>query len=229
LRSLIIRFIDCEGPGILDDILREKGFNVTYHDAYRKGLQLVPESHQIFKLIILMGGPQSVANPEEKAFFKPYFQLVEDALSLSSNKVLGICLGAQIVAQALGGQVRKGENGQEIGFGTVQVKNPNHPVFAGITGAELPIFHFHGDTYENPSGSENLLSSDKYPAQMFSYQNKAFGVQGHFELTAPMLQVWKNRFPEVGKAVPNINESIHSQITSIHENGRKIFENIINL
>lgn len=229
MRSLIVRFIDCEGPGILENVLREKGYNVTYHDAYRPGLKLVPESHQIFDLIILMGGPNSVANPEEREFFKPYFGLVEDTLSLSSHKVLGICLGAQILAKVLGSEVRKGEKGQELGFGTVKVTNSSHPVLKGIDSTEIPVFHFHGDTYDNPKNSEGILSSEMYPSQMFAYQNKAFGIQCHIELTAPMLDVWRVRFPEIGKIVSSVNDNVRTQISSIQKYGKTIFENIINL
>jgi len=229
LRSLVIRFIDCEGPGIIEDLLRHKGYNVTYHDAYRPGLKLVPESHQIFDLIVLMGGPQSLTNPNEKSFFKPYLELVENTLALSSHKVLGVCLGSQILANVLGSEVKKGEKGQEFGFGTVKVVNPSHPVLQGIDITEIPVFHFHSDTYENPKGSELLLSSEMYSSQMFAYQNKAFGIQCHLELTQALFEAWRFRFPEVKKMFPSVNDKILNQINSIQSYGKIIFQNILNL
>ena len=81
MRSLIIRFMDCEGPGIIEDSLRKANYTITYHDAYKKGIQIVPESHQIFDIIILMGGPKSVYDPKEDTFFKPYLRLVENTIS----------------------------------------------------------------------------------------------------------------------------------------------------
>lgn len=90
MRSLIIRFLDSEGPGILETSLKENSYKITYQDTYKKGLELVPESAQIFDLILLMGGPQTVYNESEYDFFKPYFDLVEQALAL--NKKNNRCL-----------------------------------------------------------------------------------------------------------------------------------------
>lgn len=229
MRSLIIRFIDCEGPGIFEEVLREKGYTVTFHDAYKKGLQLVPESHQIFDLILLMGGPQSVANENEKSFFKPYYDLVEDTLALTGHKVVGVCLGSQIIAKVLGAEVKKGEKGKEFGFGQVNITKPNHPIFKGIGASDILAFHYHEDVFSLPKDSENLLSSSLYSNQMFSYRNQAIGILCHLELNLNLLEAWRKRFSDVAKLIPNVNDKVKSDLESIQKNGKIIFENILNL
>lgn len=229
MRCLIVRFIDCEGPGIFEEVLREKGYAITFHDAYKKGLSLVPEAHQVFDLILLMGGPQSLANPEEKSFFKPYLNLVEDALALTGHKVVGVCLGAQIIAKVLGEEIRKGEKGKEFGFGTVQITQPNHPVFKGVDVTTLPVFHFHEDTYNLPKDATELLKSEMYANQMFVYKNQALGIQCHIEMTLDLLDGWRKRFSDVAKLIPSVNDKIKTDVTNIQKYGKQIFENILSL
>lgn len=229
MRSLIVRFSDLEGPGLLETILREKGYSITFHDSYKKGLELVPVSHQIFDLIVLLGGPISVADPGLQSFFKPYYQLVKDSLSIPRHKVLGICLGSQIIAKALGSEVRKGSNGPEIGFGKLKVENPNSPVLKNVDGSNVNVFHLHEDTYDIPKGAEHLLSSEKYLSQMFSYQNRAFGIQCHMELNPALFSVWHSRIPEIKTVIPKNNAEVQQQIESVAKTGRTILENIINI
>jgi GMP synthase-like glutamine amidotransferase len=227
MRSLIVRFADCEGPGILEPILRAKGYRLTYHDSYKKGLELVPESHQIFDLIILMGGPNSVVGHAQDDFFTPYFDLVENALS-TNKKVLGICLGSQIIARVLGSEVIQGDKGAEVGFGNCNIENKSNPVFKGISETEIPVFHLHEDTYKVPNNTTHLLSSEKYPAQMFSYKEKAFGIQCHLEMTYPMLEVWHKRFQSI-PPVLNLNQEAKMKTDLVNQTGKIILENIINI
>jgi GMP synthase-like glutamine amidotransferase len=227
VRSLIIRFLDCEGPGIIENSLRNANYKITYHDAYRKGIQLIPESQQIFDTIILMGGPQSVYDPKEESFFKPYINLVENALAIPRKRVIGICLGSQILAKALGATVMKGASGPEIGFSKVSVTNTAHNVFQGITSANLTAFHLHGDTFDLPPNTERLISSEKYENQMFSYKNKGYGIQCHFEVTYPMLEVWWKVHKEIPQTIGNISNEIKVKQQEMEANARILFDNII--
>lgn len=219
--------MDCEGPGIIEDSLREANYKITYHDAYKKNQQLVPESQQIFDLIVLMGGPKSVYDPKEEAFFKPYINLVENAISIPGKKVLGICLGAQVLAKALGATVEQGSKGQEIGFSKVSILNSSHPVFKGINDKQITAFHLHGDTFNLPQGTEHLVSSDKYENQMFVYKDKGYGIQCHFEVTYPMLEVWWNVHKEIPKTIGPISNEIKTKQKEMEANARILFDNII--
>lgn len=227
MRSLIVRFLDCEGPGILESSLRSANYKITYHDAYKKGIHLVPESHQIFDIIVFMGGPQAVYDPNLESFFHHYFELAENALAISGKKVLGICLGSQILAKVLGAKVEKGKNGIEVGFSKVKITDPAHSVFKGISAKELETFHLHGDTFDLPQGASRLISSDKYENQMFVYENKGFGIQCHFEVTYPMLEVWWNVHKEIPSNLGKISSEIKTKQQEMEANARILFDNII--
>lgn len=226
MRSLIVRFADCEGPGTLAGILREKNYTVTYHDAFRTGLELIPSAHQMFDLVVFMGGPASVADPDQSHFFLPYFRLAENILKMQNSRMIGICLGAQLLAKVLGADVKKGGKGPEVGFGDAEILH-HDSVFQDIPGKALPVFHLHEDVFSIPSGAKHLLSSPLYPSQMFSFENRVFAFQCHIEITPEILNAWKTRFPEVRNYL--ISEKNTSEKTeSVRKNGEKIFRNILN-
>lgn len=228
MRSLIIRFEDCEGPGIIESILREKGYGITYHDAYRRDLTLMPGTSQVFDVFVFMGGSSSVYEPNLSDFFETYLQLIREILNFERKKILGICLGSQLLAKAMGGIVKIGENGGEIGFGTVEVIDSSNRLFQNITDSKLPTLHFHRDIFTLPPGTTPLLSSEKYDLQMFSNNRNAYGILPHFEVTESMYQVWKNRFPEFKSAV--ISEiNISEKIEKINSIGKTLIRNLLSI
>ena len=230
MRSLIVRFVNCEGPGIIENSLRKNNYRITYHDTFKQGLQLVPESHQIFDLIIFMGGSLSVTDPSTNDFFKPFYRLAEDSLVIPGHKLIGVCLGSQILAKVLGSDISKGSKGPEIGFSKVTIKDPTSPVFKGISGTELEAFHLHEDIFSIPSGAKLLLSSSFYENQMFSYENRAFGIQCHFEPTLLMLETWSKVQKEfIGRAGKNIPVVDTTKQKSMENTGQILFDNIIGL
>jgi GMP synthase-like glutamine amidotransferase len=228
MRSLILRFDDCEGPGIIEPILKEKGYAVTYHDAYKDGLHLLPSTHLLFEYFIFLGGSPSVYDPQKKSFFTPYLNLIEDILHIKGKKILGICLGSQLLAKALGASVTLGERGGEIGFGKLKIEEKENQIFHGIDGKEITGFHFHKDVFSLPSGSKRLLSSDTYENQMFSYNTSAIGILPHFELTGIMLSVWKKKFLEIKNSIPE-NQETYKQLESLNHSGEILLRNILSL
>ncbi len=227
MRSLIIRFEDCEGPGLIEPILREKGFSITYHDAYKEELSLIPGSHLFFDFFLFLGGTKSVYDEKDYLFFKPYFQLMEDVIELKNKKILGICLGSQLLARVLGAEVSKGEKGGEFGFGKVSIQDINHPFFKGIGSEQISTFHFHNDIFSLPKNTKNLLTSERYQNQMFSYNDKAIGILPHFEVTINMIQTWMNKFPEIRASINK--DSLKINLEAQKSSGELILRNIISL
>lgn len=225
MRSLIVRFLDCEGPGIIETSLKEAGYKVTYHDTYKKGLQLVPESHQIFDCIVLMGGPQTVYDPNQEEFFQPYFDLVENAMQIKGKKILGVCLGSQIIAKVLGAKVMKGGKGSELGFGNIKLVDKTHPLLSKIPTSELKTFHLHEDTFELPTGAKLLASSEKYQNQMFVYEKDTVGIQCHFEVTSSMLPTWWSRH-KLNKSIGEFKPSYIEETNSMNRDAKIIFDTI---
>ena len=228
MRSLIVRFEDCEGPGLIEPILRENGFSITYHDAYKEEVSLIPGSHLFFDFFLFLGGSKSVYDNKENLFFKPYIQLIENILDSSNKKILGICLGSQLLAKVLGSEVSKGEKGGEFGFGKVTIQEENHPIFRGIETREIPTFHFHNDIFTLPKNTKGLLKSEKYENQMFSYKDIAFGILPHFEVTTAMIHTWMNKFPIIKENINN-KDSLNINIEAQKSSGEIILRNIISL
>jgi len=228
LRSLILRFEDCEGPGLLEPLLREKGYSITYHDAFRNGLHLLPSSHLFFDFFLFLGGSDSIYDSTKRSFFSPYFSLIEDILNIQGKKILGICLGSQLLAHVLGGSVVRGEKGGEIGFGKLKIEEKENKIFYGIGGDEITGFHFHNDIFSLPNGSKKLLSSEKYENQMFSYNDSAIGILPHFELTTAMFMVWRKKFMEIKNSIPE-NQETFTQLKVLKDSGEILLRNILSL
>lgn len=228
MRSLIVRFIDCEGPGILEKILREEKYSISYHDAFKRSEKIIPNAHLMFDILILMGGPQSVEDDSQAEFFSPYFELVRDFLSIPNRKVIGVCLGAQILSRVLGGKVVKGTKGIEAGFSTVTIRDRSDSIFEGISVASGTAFHLHEDTFTIPEKAKLLMSSEMYENQLFSFENRVFGFQCHLEATLPMVENWSGIHREFIAKSPNAYPVLDKQMQSDAEDfGGKIFRNII--
>lgn len=225
MRSLIVRFKDCEGPGILLNSLKKRNYKITYHNAYDLRVKPLPDAHLVFDLIVLLGGPQSVTDHSLTDFFEPWLNLVRYAKSIPNCKVIGICLGSQIISKALGGEVKRGENGPEVGFYDVQVQEP-HFLFDGIS--SFPAFHLHEDVFSIPEGTKRLLKSEKYSNQMFSFEDRIFGIQCHLEITASMLSIWQKAHSDFIRSAGWIpgpeTEFLRSQMEKV---GGSIFEKIL--
>ena len=98
--------------------------------------------------------------------------------------MLGICLGAQILAAALGAKVERNANGKEIGWHPIKLEDAaKEDRLCRDLPETLTPFHWHGDIFELPAGAVSLAKSEKTPCQLFRYGDKAYGIQFHFEVT----------------------------------------------
>jgi GMP synthase (glutamine-hydrolysing) len=108
--------------------------------------------------------------------------------------ILGICLGSQLLAKAAGSQVFRGAQ-PEVGWAPVQLttSGSQDPLFEGLPNS-FTAFHWHGDTFTLPEGSERLASSDLYRNQAFRLGSNAYGLQFHLEVTREMAKDWMQKY-----------------------------------
>ena len=143
----------------------------------------VPASMKGAGGLIVMGGPMGVYQKDRYPWLRDEMRLIEDAMK-SNLPVLGVCLGAQILAAALGAKVERNPNGKEIGWHPIRLSDSakEDRLTRGVPTTMSP-FHWHGDIFELPPGAVSLASSDKTPCQAFRHGDKTYGFQFHFEVT----------------------------------------------
>jgi GMP synthase (glutamine-hydrolysing) len=145
--------------------------------------QSVPASMKGAGGLIVMGGPMAVYQTDRYPWLRDEMRLIEDAMK-SNLPVLGVCLGAQILAAALGAKVEHNPNGKEIGWCPIRLSDSakDDRLMRALPTTMTP-FHWHGDIFELPPGAVSLASSDKTPCQAFRHGDKAYGLQFHLEVT----------------------------------------------
>lgn len=180
MRAHYLQHVSFEGLGFIRKWLQNNCYQVSGTHFFENNYDL-PEVDRIDALIIL-GGPMSVFDDnyqwmqEEKEFIRKCLN--------SGKKVLGICLGAQLMAFCLGANVYKAAN-PEIGWYPVDptIESKSLPWFATLFAGSPTVFHWHGDMFDIPSlKGISLLSSNANRNQAFSYGNNALGLQFHLEV-----------------------------------------------
>ena len=175
----MIQHLEPEGPALIGDALARRGLPVA---TVRTDLgEAVPADASELTGLVVMGGPMSAGSDVDFPSRVAEVALLRDAVDRGVS-VLGICLGAQLLAVAGGAAIRRGAT-PEIGWGTVAIEPgaQDDPLFAGVTG-ELAVLHWHGDTFDLPAGAVHLASSSAYPNQAFRLGPAAWGLQFHLEV-----------------------------------------------
>jgi GMP synthase-like glutamine amidotransferase len=173
-----LQHVPFEGIGSMEGYFRSRGHELTSTHLYLG--QGLPQIGTIDWLIV-MGGPMGVHDHKSCAWLKREKHYIREAI-FSGRIVLGVCLGAQLVADALGAGVRS--NGcKEIGWFPVEIDHGSAPLLRGVLPGRLEAFHWHGDTFEIPENAVPFASSKACRNQGFMVGNKVMGLQFHLEAT----------------------------------------------
>jgi GMP synthase-like glutamine amidotransferase len=174
-----LQHVPFEGLGSIEGWLAARGHPLACTRLYAK--EAPPVKSENFDWLIVMGGPMSVHQGDQYPWLRPEKRLIVETVA-AGKRVLGICLGAQLVAEALGGKVCP--NGErEIGW------FPVHAVPGGAASpfnfpVETRVFHWHADTFSLPPGAVWLAKSDGCSHQAFAVGSRVLGLQFHVETTA---------------------------------------------
>jgi len=150
--------------------------------------------------LIVMGGPESVYQLERYPYLRDEMRLIENALQ-DNKPILGVCLGAQLLAAVLGATVKRSEN-REIGWYSVRLAEAAHNdrLMRGLP-TEFTAAHWHSDIFDLPNGAVALASSEKTPLQAFRFAEKAYGLLFHAEITEERIRRLVSEFAEDLKRV----------------------------
>jgi GMP synthase (glutamine-hydrolysing) len=185
-RVLVLQHIACEPPGTFGEVMCERDVEAVPVELDEG--EPLPDWRS-FDAILVMGGPMSVNDEREHPWLVEEKRAVGDAVR-AGVPVLGVCLGSQLLASALGARVYPTPR-PEIGLLGVELSQEGRrdPVLGALQGP-LVTLQWHGDTFDLPDGAVALASSPLVPNQAFRYGERAYGVQFHLEATAAMAHEW---------------------------------------
>jgi GMP synthase-like glutamine amidotransferase len=184
MRVLIFRHVPFEGAGLLGTALHDRGIAFDYADLYDSAALAADPGG--YDGLIFMGGPMSVN--DDLPYLRCEEQYIREAVA-KGVPVLGICLGSQLIAKALGAGVRR-NRAKEIGWFELRFTPAvaADPLFDGLE-AET-VFHWHGETFDLPPGAELLAESERCRNQAFRIGDRVYGLQFHLEVTPEMIADW---------------------------------------
>lgn len=185
MKVLILQHTATEGAGVILDWCSQKGADVSYIKLYEPHPHFVLDDS--FQLVVVLGGPMSVNDESGYPWLKMEKSYIAQCID-AQTPVLGICLGAQLIASSLGAKVMANSE-LEIGWHNVDaVSNEDADVFQFP--ASLSVFHWHGETFELPFGAIHLAKSAGCANQGFQLGDKVIGLQFHPEITSSTIDVW---------------------------------------
>jgi GMP synthase-like glutamine amidotransferase len=177
MRMAVLQHVEFEGPAAVADWAAGCGFPLRIFHLHRD--PTLP-SLADFDMLTIMGGPMSANDEAQLGWLGREIALVRQAIA-ADKTVLGICLGAQIIAKALGARVYPG-SAKEIGWVPVQRTTGSHPLFEGLPDSFTP-FHWHGETFDLPHEATLLAKSKITQTQAFAVGQRVLGLQFHMEAT----------------------------------------------
>lgn len=226
----IVKNVKSEGPGSIENFLKK---NKLLYKVFEAEDGIIPSTLEDYTGLIIMGGPMGVYEMDIYPHLKIVSRLIREAIN-RDLKVLGICLGSQLIANTLGAKVYKGQ-GQEIGWQDIELtgdglRDPlmialaKHPS-VGDVWKKFRVFHWHWDTFDLPYGCTHLAKSELYENQAFKYGEKVYALQFHIEVTRALLINWFNSHSlrsqilnEAEKIIPEYSQRAENFYSAFLEN-----------
>jgi GMP synthase (glutamine-hydrolysing) len=187
-RILVFKHVAAEPLGTLDPLIRARGHRIRFANFERH-----PDARPSvdrYRGLIILGGPMNVGQQRAYPHLRHEMTVIEDALA-QGKPVLGICLGAQLLAHVLGADVPI-MNRPEIGWYTLRPtpEAASDPVLGALQGPH-PMFQWHECMFELPEGTTRLAETDGCANQAFRYgESDAWGFQFHMEMDVPLIHRW---------------------------------------
>lgn len=223
-RACVIRHVAFEDLGVLSPILTTRGYDVGYREA---GVDDVgPALSEATDLLVVLGGPIGAYEEATYPYLADELRLIERCLR-DEIPVLGICLGAQLMARALGVKVYPGQ--KEIGFSPITLSDAGRrSCLRWITDANGVVLHWHGDTFDLPATAQRLASTPATLNQAFAVGGYALALQFHLEADPACFERWlighASELADAKISVPALRADAAAHAAATVRAGRKVFE-----
>lgn len=206
----VLMHVAYENPGCIETWIYRNKFEITYTRFY-ENYRLPPIDE--FDLLIVMGGPMSVHDENNYNWLKSEKEFIRKSIE-NRKIVVGICLGAQLIAHVLGASVYT-QKIKEIGWFNIKSTESGmkNSILEGFE-VSFPVFHWHGETFNLPTDSVHLFASEVCTNQAYLYDNRILGLQFHLEVTPETVRnMVKNGKTELIKSTTVQSENEIMEIT----------------
>jgi GMP synthase (glutamine-hydrolysing) len=185
---IVIEHLAVEHPGTFKPALEACDYQVASVPA----AAVSEHRHRIEQsdLLLVMGGPIGVYDAPEYPFLFTEMDILRKRVA-ADRAVIGVCLGAQLLASALDAKVYPGAAGVELGWAPIELSGTgrDHPLSV-VAANSTPVLHWHGDTFDLPAGARLLASTERYKHQAFAVGARALALQFHVETDEAELEQW---------------------------------------
>ncbi len=221
--------IECEGPGWWGEFLDERSATV---DRVRLAEGEALPDLAAYDAVLVLGGPMNVDEDAKHPWLTGEKAAIRASVD-AGQPVIGMCLGAQLIARAMGATVKPNPV-KEIGFSAVTLTDDGRSdaLFAGCPSL-LPVFQWHGDTFDLPDHAALLATSTLCANQAFRVGSNAYGLQFHVETTPDNIAEWVTEYRREAErelppgAGPRMIAQAHAAADSVKAQSRQIFENLM--
>jgi len=231
----VIRHLAFEDMASFTSVLQINGYQINYIEA--ADFALAPDDLALIDalsddLLVVLGGPISVNDSSMFPFIEAEINLLKQRIT-ADKPTLGICLGAQLIARALGAAVYPGDT-KEIGWYDLTLTDAGEQSALRYLNAEhCSMLHWHGETFDLPDGAVLLASSEAYKNQAFSYGDKVLALQFHPEVTQRSMEKWfVGHVGEImqtdGVSVEQLRHDTHQYANQLEVQGELFFNSWIN-
>lgn len=187
---LVVKNIGIEGPGLWEGVMEEKGIESRVIEASEEE---VPQDPGPYSHVLILGGPMSANEEEKYPFLSREIGLIKNCIE-SDKPLMGVCLGAQLIAKALGSKVYPA-TAREIGWYTVELtRSAAEDFLFSFMPPRVTVFQWHGETFDLPPHAVKLAASNACPNQAFRYKHNIYGIQFHLEVDQKMVDSWKEAY-----------------------------------
>lgn len=218
-----------EGLGTFAHVLEEQNVRFRYIRLFRDDIPT--ESWDEVKALVILGGSMGVQDEEKYPFLKWEKTIIRTAIK-NNIPLLGICLGAQLIACAAGAQVYQG-NFKEIGWYPISmtIEGEMDPLLGHIPNKAI-VFQWHGDSFDLPKGAQRLASSIYYDNQAFRMGRNVYGLQFHLEITPTMVERWLDEQSKELAQIPyispdKIRADTNTYSPTLKDYGKRFFSEFI--